>query len=331
MSILDRSAGSTGPTLVDRYLDTLAHRLPQDRREAVRAQVRQSLEVDVTRRIASGTSVLEAQRQALEALGDPRRVAEEAIGPRWLVGPRVYADYLSVLRTVAMIALPLIAAAVAIVRGLAGQDLVEVTFSTIGAVFTAGVQVAFWVTVAFVIVDRSGTPAPSQKRPWTVADLPAPERVRVGLGETVAGIVLAVVLIGVVVWPWRYAPTFGADTVPVLTPDLRPTVAAALVAVLVAGIVVDVVCYLRGTWTILLAAANSLLALAFAGTVIGLVASERLFSAEFVEALRGAPALDPGQADALVTAMGVGIAWGVGLACAADATGSWVRALRARR
>lgn len=329
MSILDRSPGSTGPTLIDRYLDTVVQRLPLDRRDVVRTQVRQSLAADVSRRVAAGTPPLEAERQALEALGDPRRVAEEAIGPRWLIGPRVYPTYLGVLRTVAMIALPLIAAVVAIASGLAGQGVVEATFSTLGAVVSAAVQVAFWVTVAFVIVERSGAPVPSHR--WTVADLPAPERVRVGLGETVAGIVVAVILIGVVVWPWGYAPTFGAATVPVLSPDLRPTVTAALVAVLVAGIAVDIVCYLRGRWTMLLAAANALLGLAFAGIVIGLVASERLFSAAFVEALRAAPALDPGQADTLVAAMGLGIAWGVGLACAADATTGWVRAVRARR
>jgi hypothetical protein len=308
----------------------VAQQVPRDRRDDVAEQLRQSLEADVRRRVGSGTPPLEAERQAVEALGDPRRVADDAVGPRWLVGPRVYPDYLRVLRTVAAIALPIIAAAVAIASGLAGQNPVEVVLSAAGAVFSAAVQIAVWVTVAFVIVDRTGTPAPSQQRHWTVADLPVPARARVGLGETVTGIVFSVLLIGVVLWPWTYVPTAGAAAVPVLSDDLQPEVIAVLVSVLVAGIVLDVVCYLRGRWTFLLAALNTLLDLAFAGIVIGLVASDRLFDPAFVAALQVSLTLDPGQVDTVVTAMGTGIAWGVGLVCAADAITGWTRAVHAR-
>lgn len=331
MSLLDRSAGSPGPTLTDRYLDAVGRQVPHDKRDEVCAQLRESLDIDVNRRVASGIPVLEAERQALEALGDPRRVADDAVGPRWLVGPRVYPDYLRVLRTVAAIALPIIAAAVAITSGLAGQNPVEVVLSAGAAVFAAAVHIAFWVTVAFVVVERTGTPAPSQGRRWTVADLPAPERARVGVGETATGIVFSVLLIGVVLWPWTYVPSAGAEPVPVLSGDLRPGVTAFLVAVLAAGIVLDLVCYLRGRWTMLLAALNTLLDVAFAGIVIGLVASERLFDPAFVEALRVSPTLDPAQVDTVVSAMGTGIAWGVGLVCAADAISGWVRAAHARR
>ena len=299
MSVLDQSAVSPSPTLTDRYLEAVAQQVPRDRRDDVSAQLRESLEADLRRRVGAGTPPLEAERQAVEALGDPRRVADEAVGPRWLVGPRVYPDYVRVLRTVAAIALPIIAAAVAIASGLAGQNPVEVVLSAAGVVFSAAVQIAVWVTVAFVIVDRTGTPAPSQQRHWTVADLPAPARARVGLGETVTGIVFSVLLIGVVLWPWT-------------------------------GIVLDVVCYLRGHWTMLLAALNTLLDLAFAGIVIGLVASDRLFDPAFVAALQVSPTLDPAQVDTVVTAMGTGIAWGVGLVCAADAITGWTRAVHAR-
>ncbi len=305
--------------------------MPQDRRDGVCARLRESIDVDVARLLAAGTPVLEAEREALEALGDPRRVADDAVGPRWLVGPRVYSDYLRAMRTVAAIALPIIAAAVAIASGLAGQNPVEVVLSAGAAVLGAAVQIAFWVTVAFVVVERCGTPAPSQGRSWTVAELPVPERARVGLGETVTGIVFSVLLIGVVLWPWTYVPSAGSASVPVLSEDLRPEVTAFLVALLVAGIILDLVCYLRGHWTLLLAALNTLLDVAFAGIVISLVASERLFDPAFVEALRVSSTLDPGQVDTVVTAMGTGLAWGVGLLCAADAISGWTRAVRARR
>ncbi|MCU0301836.1 MAG: hypothetical protein MUF35_09580 [Candidatus Nanopelagicales bacterium] len=329
MSLLDRS-GRTEPTLTDRYLDAVAHEVPHDRRDEVRAQLRERIEVDLTHRVAAGTPVLEAERQALEALGDPRRVADAAAGPRWLVGPRVYPDYVRVLRLVAVIALPIIAAAVAIASGLAGQNPVEVVFSALAAVAAAAVQIAFWVTIAFLVVDRTGAQPPSAKQRWTVEDLPKQARVAVSLGDTIAGVVLSVLLIAVVLWPWQYAVSAGAATVPVLATDLRPGITAVLVALLAAGIVLDVVLYLRGRWTFVLATVNTVLDVAFAGIVIGLVASERLFDPAFVTALAASPTLDAGQAADVVTAMGTGIAWSVGLVCAADAITGWVRAVRAR-
>jgi hypothetical protein len=329
MSLLDGS-GRSDPTPTDRYLDAVAHEVPHDRRDEVRAQLRERIEVDLTRRVAAGIPAAEAERQALEALGDPRRVADEAAGPRWLVGPRVYPDYLRVLRLVAAIALPIVAAAVAIASGLAGQNPVEVVFSALAAVAGAAVQIAFWVTVAFVVVDRSGARPPSMRHRWTIEDLPAPARVTVTLGDTISGIVLSVLLIAVVLWPWQYEASAGAGSVPVLASGL-PVVTAVLVGILVAGIVLDVVLYLVGRWTILAAVVNTLLDAAFAGIVIWLVATDQLFDPAFLAALRETPTLDPAQADAVIAAMGTGVAWIVGLICAANVVMGWVKALRARR
>lgn len=108
-------------------------------------------------------------------------------------------------------------------------------------------------------------------------------------------------------------------------------VTGVLVALLAAGIVLDVVLYLRGRWTLVLAAVNTVLDVAFAGVVIWAVASQRLFDPAFATALSASPTVDPGQAADLVSAMGTGIAWTVGLVCAADAAAGWAKAIRARR
>jgi hypothetical protein len=55
-----------------------------------------------------------------------------------------------------------------------------------------------------------------------------------------------------------------------------------------------------------------------------------LFDPAFVEALAGSPVLDGAQAQSVVTAMGTGLAWVVGIACAGDAVTAWVKAVRAR-
>lgn len=333
MAVLHRPPRSepTRPSLIERYLDAVAHDVPRQRRDEVTARVRASIESDVDRRTTEGTPLKDAEWQTLAEHGDPKRVADAEAGPRWLIGPRLYPDYVRVLRTVAVIVLPLVAALVALGSGLAGENPLEVLASVLSAVVGAAVQVAFWVTVVFAVLDRRGVVLSGGEAVWSPADLPAAPRTTVGLGETIVGIVVQVLLIGLVLWPWQYWPSADADPVPVLNLDLRPQVTAVLVVVLVAGIVLAAVTYRVGRWTAGLAAVNTVLDVVFAGLVIWLVATGRLFDPAFLDALGASPVLDPGQAEQAVTALGVLIATAVGFGCAVDLLDGWRKALRTRR
>lgn len=332
MSVLHHPPRSepVSPSLTDRYLDTVARELPRQRRDEVTARVRASIEADVDRRVTSGAPPADAEWQSLAEQGDPKRVADAEAGPRWLIGPRLYPDYLQALRTVAVIVLPLVSVLVALASGLAGQNPLEVLASTLSAVVGAAVQVAFWVTVVFAVLDRRGVVLGGGEGGWSPKDLPATPRTRIGLGKTMVGIAIQVLLIGLVSWPWQYWPSADADPVPWLNLDLRPEVTAVLVAVLVAGIALAAVTYRVGHWTVGLAVANTVLGVAFAGVVIWLVATGRLFDPAFVDALGGSPVLDPGQAEQAVNAFGVLIGAAIGFGCAADMLDGWRKALGTR-
>jgi hypothetical protein len=315
-------------SLTDRYLDAVAHDLPRQRRDEVTARVRASIEADVGTRVAAGMPPPDAEWASLAERGDPKRVADVEAGPRWLIGPRLYPDYVRVLRIVEAVVLPLVAAVVALVSGLAGDNPLEVLASVLSAVVGAAVQVAFWVTVVFAVLDRRGVVLDGAQSAWSPADLPAAPRTDVGLGETIAGIAVQVLLIGLVLWPWQYWPSADGDPVPVIDLDLRPQITTLLVAVLVAGIALAAVTYRVGHWTVGLAATNTVLDVAFAGLVIWLVATGGLFDPAFVDALGDSPLLDPGQAEQAVDALGVLIGTAVGFACAADLIDGWRKALR---
>ena len=47
-------------------------------------------------------------------------------------------------------------------------------------------------------------------------------------------------------------------------------------------------------------------------------------------ALGQTPTLDPAEAEAVIAAVGTGVAWSVGLICAADVVTGWAKAVRAR-
>jgi hypothetical protein len=333
MAVLHRPPRSepTRPSLIERYLDSVAHDVPRQRRDEVTARVRASIESDVDRRVAEGAPLKDAEWQTLAEHGDPKRVADAEAGPRSLIGPRLYPDYVRVLRTVAVIVLPLVAALVALGSGLAGENPLEVLASVLSAVVGAAVQVAFWVTVVFAVLDRRGVVLGGGAGVWSPADLPAAPRTGVGLGETIAAIAVQVLLIGLVLWPWQYWSSADADPVPVLNVDLRPEVTAVLVVVLVAGIVLAAVTYRIGRWTMGLAAVNTVLDVVFAGVVIWLVATGRLLDQTFLDALGASPVLEPGQAEQAVNALGVLIATAVGFGCAVDLLDGWRKALRTRR
>lgn len=318
----------TTPSLTDRYLGAVAHDVPRHRRDEVTVRVRASIESDVSRRVAAGVPPADAEWQSLADLGDPRRVADAEAGPRWLIGPALYPDYRRVLRTVAAIVLPLVTVLVALGSALSGEGMLEVLASALSAAVGAAVQVAFWVTVVFAVLDRKGVVlGGSADGVWSPAELPAAPRTRVGLGETIAGVVMQVVLIGLVVWPWQYWPSADGEPVPVLNDDVRPQVTVVLVAVLVAGIVLAVVTYRVGRWTPLLATVNTVLDAVFAGVVIWLVATGRLVDPAFVDALADSALLDGTQVDQAVTAFGVLVGSAVGIACVVDLVDGWRKAL----
>jgi hypothetical protein len=331
MSVLDRpGTHPDAQTLTERYLDSVAHGVPAGRRAQVTDNLRAAIEAEIAVRTAAGADRTEAERAALEDLGDPRRVADSAAGPRWLVGPRLYPDYLRTLRAVAWVVLPLVAVLVALGAAIAGENPAEVLAAVLSAIVGAVVHVAFWVTLVFAVLDRQGVVLREPDSGWSVDALPAARDNRVGLGETAVGVAIQALLIGLVVWPWQYWPSADAPPVPVLDSDLRPTITAVLVTVLAAGIVLAAIVYRVGRWTVPLAAVNTVLDVAFAGIVVWLVATGRLIDPAFVDALRASPLLDEASAETAAGLLASFIGWAVGLGCAVDVVDSWRKALRGR-
>lgn len=330
MSLLERTRTRPDPpSLTDRYLDAVAHEVPRTRRDEVTGRLRSTIDAGVVRRAARGVPRAEAERQELAELGEPSQVAGAAVGPRWLVGPRLYGDYLRVLRMLARVVLPVVAVLVALGNGIAGEHPAQVVAASLSATVEAGIHLVFWVTLVFAVLDRRGVVLHAPERAWSPDDLPAARPGRVGIGETIASVAVQTLLLGVVLWSWQYRPSAQAEPVPVLAESLRPTVTAVLVVVLLAGITLALVAYRVGRWTPWMAVATTVLDTVFAGVVIWLVGSGRLLDPAFVDALGAGPLLDEPAALSAATVLGTVAAWAVGIGCAVDVVDTWRKALRA--
>src|SRR5512145_2155464 len=80
--------------LIDRYIAEVGKHLPRKQRADIQAEIRSTLEDMLEERKPAEGSVDDAMTIALlKEYGSPREVAESYVGPRYLIGPRVYPTF----------------------------------------------------------------------------------------------------------------------------------------------------------------------------------------------------------------------------------------------
>lgn len=268
------------PSLTDRYVAAVVRRLPANQQDDVARELRGTIEDTIDGR-RPGIDEFAAEREALEALGEPARLAADyANSPGYLIGPDVYVDYVRLLRVL----LAIVPTVIAMVFG--GMYLFVPDGSIGGAIgrlvsswWLSAIQVAFWTTLAYALVERYGNPADrSAKRRWSLDRLddlvPAREFTLLETAFTVGFYgLLAALLLAV---PNLSTLALGGSVVNVFHPGLWPAWIWYFVLVLGASMVLEVVKYRTGRWTQPLAVTNVVLSLVFALPLLSLLLTDRL-------------------------------------------------------
>jgi hypothetical protein len=317
---------TTNASMTDRYVAAALKGVATEQRTDVAAELRGSIADAVDARVAQGESPDDAERAVLTGLGDPTRLAAEYSGrPLYLIGPAFYPDYIRLLRLLLSIVVPIIAIVVGAASVLAGADPWNVLLGAAGSAFSVGVQLTFWVTLVFALIDRSGAQPRTTTSEWDLDDLPEPPDRRIGLGETVASVTGLALLIWFLLWQPGYQESFdaGGPSIPILDPALSTFWIPVLVAVLLASIALEIVKYRRGHWTIPLSAVNTVLSLAFAIPALWLIVTDQFLNPEFLTAVA------TGEFASLVDLMPTVAAWVIAVVCVFDIAEGWWKALRA--
>src|SRR5215210_6101773 len=90
--------------LIDRYIAEVGKHLPRKQRTDIEAEIRSTLEDMLEERKQAEDEVSEAQIiELLREYGAPRDVADSYVGPRYLIGPRVYPTFELVTRIVLIV------------------------------------------------------------------------------------------------------------------------------------------------------------------------------------------------------------------------------------
>lgn len=274
-------------TLTDRYVAATLRSVPADARDDIDRELRGSITDAVDAKVEAGTEPAAAEVAVLTDLGDPDRLAAGLAGRSlYLIGPELFLGWRRLLKGLLWIALlPGIAVlALDIIDGSsAGAAIGGAVWSTV----MVALQIAFWTTLVYAVLERSGRRRENPAGAWSVDNLPDTDEDRgISLVETVFSVGVALILIVAALLQREFSAYRDAGGAPIqmLDVDLWSFWMPALLGVLGLTIVLDIAKYAIGRWTTVLAAVNTVLNILFVVPLMWLATSGRLFEAAYFDA-----------------------------------------------
>jgi hypothetical protein len=307
-------------SLVDRYVYTALRRVPEGQRADIDRELRASIEDAVDAQVEAGKSREAAVESTLLELGDPDRLADQyANRPNYLIGPELFPAWRRLMMLLFTVVLPILVGVSVVAQLIDDPEIGKVIGGAVTTILTAGVHLAFWATLVFVILEYTDTGKAELRTTWTLKDLPAYERNLPGLTELAFALVWPVMLIAALV-----LQQFTLTDVPVLDPAHWSFWWPYLIAVLVLEGVYAIWVYRLGTYTRTVATVNAVVSLLSAVPLVWLLATDRFFNPAFTSFVE----TGSGDSKQWVTAIAI---TAVVLASLWDIVDVTLRAERARR
>lgn len=280
-------------SLTERYVHAVTRHLSEEQRDDVANELRASIadRIDALTDERPDLERVAAERAALEELGDPDRLAAGYAGRRLqLIGPDLYPAYVRVLIALLASVVPVVTIVLAVLDAIDGASVGAIVGGAAWMAFTVSIQVAFWVTVAFALVERGvcGDGGRSTLEvEWTPERLPEPPTNRGSLGDLIPSLVWLGLLGAATVWQQFRSPVqSGDERLPILDPDLWSFWLPLILVLLVAEMAFEIVKYRAGSWTFRLATVNVVLGAAFAAPLVYLAGTDQLLNPAAVAAIQ---------------------------------------------
>jgi hypothetical protein len=259
---------------IERYIYAVVRHLPEKQRHDVAKELQAEIELMVEDQ-AKGKRPSERHAfVVLQRLGDPLVLAGQYYEQKhYLISPRYYDSYIALLKTLAVVILPILAFFVFTLQlSVDRVPFGEAALSTAGTVVEAGVHIFFWITLSVVFVDRV-LAAKAPKNGWSPEQLPEVPRVYeiskreafVGAAWSIFGMALLVAQIPAVhgiVQP--HMPLFFA-------PALWPWWLIGFIGIMVFNLAVELLKLQQGGWTKRMAVAITVVNTISAGFFIALL------------------------------------------------------------
>lgn len=273
-------------TLTDRYVWAVIREVSERQRPELEREVRALVADAIEARADDGSLDADAaERAALTELGDPRELAGRySDKPQFLIGPGLYPVWRGLLTTLLPIVPPIVGVVVLAAELLSGDTPGQAIVSGLGTGFAVALQIAFWVTLVFAVIERT-TGTTGLEHTWSVDDLPElPGDGRLGVAEFAATLVFNVLLIVTLLW-FQLSPPIVIDGVAytLFDPALWSFWLPYFIVVTVVETLLAIAIFVRGHMTWTFATLNALLGAAFAIPAVYLMQNGLLFNPALVE------------------------------------------------
>lgn len=293
---------------VERYIYAVTKYLPVQQREDVAMELRGNI-LDMLPAEPSEEEVL----QVLQSLGSPRKLSEEYnTKKRYLIGPSYYDKYLEVLKLVVTI----------VASVLLAVNLISFVFTTtadsfgvesigrlIGTVISSsisgGLQAAFWVTLTFVILERTAAEEGYHelfKKEWSPKDLtPVPSSTSHKISKVEAAISLVVTVV-FMVFLYTGSEKFGIfwmkdggtlENIPVFNMDRLETYLPFFWIFAIAQVILFIWQMVKEYWDMPMALFNLLFEVAFCVLAVVILTDGTLLNPALYSELQNSMGLSP--------------------------------------
>lgn len=281
--------------LIDRYVYAVTEYLPKEIQEDVGKELRSNIE-DM---LPEDYSDKDAYR-VLEELGSPWKLANEYNSKkRYIIGPGYYDNYLSVLKIVIGICITVFSGIAILgwaieppVDGNQYGNLALLFGDIISAVFEGTIQGILWVTLIFVILERTGVESgqlPFYNKKWTPEDLPVlpvNSKKKISRGETVFSMFCTILFATLIyVKPQLIAFYNKGDNgtvniTPLFDVERLQTYVAILFVLVIIQLGIFVWKYIAGSWNIPLAIVNAIYNVVICILIMVMLCDQALINSE---------------------------------------------------
>jgi len=282
--------------LIDRYVHSVADYLPTDIRFDVLEELRTNIE-DMLPENYTEKDVY----NVLEELGSPLELANE-YNPkkRYLIGPGYFDNYLAILKMVVgiciavSVGIPIIAFIVNPPEMGLIDKVVKLFTSVIGVALSGAVHGAFWVTLTFVILERSGIQAghlPLYNEKWTpdlLPEIPINDHMKISRVETIFSMIFTIIFTALLyLHPQLIAIYIKGengfmDTTPLFNVDRLRVYMILIFALAVFQLCIFVWKYITESWNMTLIIFNAINNILMCILVLVMIRDSALINTEFV-------------------------------------------------
>ena len=186
--------------LIDKYVAEVGKHLPRNQRADIEKELKSTLEDMLEERNQASPEDEAAVIALLKEYGAPRKVAESYVGPRYLIGPRIFPTFELILKIVLAVVLGAgllgYGVSAAVTKSFAGTEF----FSFLGQFWLGlfgGMLNAFGtIVIVFAILERvlPASEFEKEEEEWNPADLakePDPDEVKIS--DAIATIIFTVI------------------------------------------------------------------------------------------------------------------------------------------